>query len=83
MTISTQVTHEQEAYWAIFDILTISLQQLLFQVSGYNVTILAYDAEGNAVDVTMNVLGGATSVSGDTATGSGSHDVLFFTSAKY
>lgn len=39
-----------------------------------NVTILAYDAEGNAVDVTMTVLGGATSVSGDTATGSGTTD---------
>ncbi|MCR8547204.1 Ig-like domain-containing protein [Salipiger sp. P9] len=34
-----------------------------------NVTVLAYDAEGNPVDVTMTVLGAGTSVTGDTATG--------------
>ncbi|MBN9886411.1 Ig-like domain-containing protein [Salipiger abyssi] len=34
-----------------------------------NVTILAYDAEGNPVDVTMTALGAGTNISGDTATG--------------
>ncbi|APZ54652.1 Ig-like domain-containing protein [Salipiger abyssi] len=34
-----------------------------------NVTILAYDAEGNPVEVNMTALGGGTSLSGDTATG--------------
>ncbi|WP_370073885.1 Ig-like domain-containing protein [Salipiger bermudensis] len=34
-----------------------------------NVTVLAYDAEGNPVDVTLTVLSGGTSVDGATATG--------------
>ncbi|MCA0940874.1 tandem-95 repeat protein [Salipiger pacificus] len=34
-----------------------------------NVTILAYDAEGNPVEVTLTALGTSTSTSGDTATG--------------
>ncbi|MCA0960880.1 Hint domain-containing protein [Salipiger bermudensis] len=35
-----------------------------------NVTVLAYDAQGNPVDVTLTALGAGTSVDGDTATGS-------------
>ncbi|MBR9836953.1 MAG: tandem-95 repeat protein [Rhodobacteraceae bacterium] len=35
-----------------------------------NVTILAYDAEGNACEVTMTALGTSTTISDDTATGS-------------